>query len=88
VEGNPAPTYPTICFVDIKKGREDCREFTEQRKMDRVVAESGLDPNDGSNVPEIYALTHSLKCLRALRGRLHYEQVASPSRRQWPLFAL
>jgi hypothetical protein len=31
----------TICFVDIKKGREDCREFTEQRKMDRVVAESG-----------------------------------------------
>jgi hypothetical protein len=36
----------TICFVDIKKGREDCREFTEQRKIDRVVAESGLDPND------------------------------------------
>lgn len=35
-----------ICFVDIKKGREDCREFTEQRKIDRVVAESGLDPND------------------------------------------
>ncbi|KXG46935.1 Major facilitator superfamily domain, general substrate transporter [Penicillium griseofulvum] len=36
----------TICFVDIKKGREDCRKFTEQRKMDRVVAESGLDPDD------------------------------------------
>jgi hypothetical protein len=36
----------TICFVDIKKGREDCRKFTEQRKIDRVVAESGLDPND------------------------------------------
>ncbi|KGO44206.1 Major facilitator superfamily domain, general substrate transporter [Penicillium expansum] len=35
-----------ICFVDIKKGREDCRKFTEQRKIDRVVAESGLDPND------------------------------------------
>lgn len=33
-----------ICFVDIKKGREDCREFTEKRKIDRVVAESGLDP--------------------------------------------
>lgn len=35
-----------ICFVDIKKGREDCRKFTEQRKIDRVMAESGLDPND------------------------------------------
>lgn len=35
----------TICFVDIKKGREDCRKFTEQRRMDRVVAESGLDAN-------------------------------------------
>ena len=34
-----------ICFVDIKKGREDCREFTDKRKIDRVVAESGLDPN-------------------------------------------
>ncbi|KAJ5163547.1 Major facilitator superfamily domain general substrate transporter, partial [Penicillium coprophilum] len=36
----------TICFVDVKKGREDCRKYTEQRKIDRVVAESGLDPND------------------------------------------
>ncbi|KAG0159351.1 hypothetical protein PDIDSM_6873 [Penicillium digitatum] len=35
-----------ICFVDVKKGREDCRRFTEQRKIDRVVAESGVDPND------------------------------------------
>lgn len=35
-----------ICFVDIRKGREDCRKFTEQRKIDRVVTESGLDPND------------------------------------------
>ncbi|KAJ6033625.1 hypothetical protein N7444_011396 [Penicillium canescens] len=33
----------TIWFVNIEKGREDCRKFTEQRKMDRVVAESGLD---------------------------------------------
>jgi hypothetical protein len=33
----------TICFVNIEKGREDCRKFTEQRKIDRVVAESGLD---------------------------------------------
>ena len=32
----------TIGFVDIEKGREDCRRFTEQRKVDRVVAESGL----------------------------------------------
>ncbi|KAJ5185324.1 Major facilitator superfamily domain general substrate transporter [Penicillium cf. griseofulvum] len=39
----------TICFVDIKRGREDCRKFTEQRKIDRVVAESGLDPNDIAN---------------------------------------
>jgi hypothetical protein len=39
----------TICFVDIKKGREDCRKFTEQRKIDRVVAESGLDPDDIAN---------------------------------------
>lgn len=31
-----------IAFVDIEKGREDCRKFTEQRKVDRVVAESGL----------------------------------------------
>lgn len=31
-----------IAFVDIEKGREDCRRFTEQRKVDRVVAESGL----------------------------------------------
>lgn len=31
-----------IAFVDIEKGREDCRRFTEQRKVDRVIAESGL----------------------------------------------
>ena len=35
-----------IGFVDIAKGREDCRKFTEQRKVDRVVAESGLNAND------------------------------------------
>lgn len=33
----------TIGFVNIEKGREDCRKFTEHRKMDRVVAESGID---------------------------------------------
>lgn len=31
-----------IAFVDIEKGRKDCRRFTEQRKVDRVVAENGL----------------------------------------------
>jgi hypothetical protein len=36
----------TICFVDVAKGREDCRRFTEQRKVERVVAESGLGAND------------------------------------------
>lgn len=35
-----------IFFVDIAKGREDCRKFTEQRKVDRVVAESGLKADD------------------------------------------
>ncbi|KAJ5643929.1 uncharacterized protein N7484_006436 [Penicillium longicatenatum] len=35
-----------IGFVDIEKGREDCRKFTEQRKVDRVVAETGLSPDD------------------------------------------
>ena len=35
-----------IAFVDVKKGRADCRKFTEQRKVDRVSAESGLDAND------------------------------------------
>lgn len=29
-----------IAFVDIEKGRKDCRRFTEQRKVDRVVADS------------------------------------------------
>lgn len=35
----------TIGFVDIEKGREDSRNFTEQRKMDRVAAETGLSPD-------------------------------------------
>lgn len=34
-----------IGFVDVEKGREDGRKFTEQRKVDRVVAESGLSPD-------------------------------------------
>ncbi|KAJ5276597.1 hypothetical protein N7524_002750 [Penicillium chrysogenum] len=61
-----AAAMATICFVDIKKGREDCREFTEQRKIDRVVAESGLDPDDiakgkqpvhNEDGPEVHAST-------------------------------
>jgi len=32
----------TIAFVDIEKGREDCRRFAEERRISRVVAESGL----------------------------------------------
>jgi len=31
-----------IVFVDIEKGRQDSRAFTEKRKVDRVVAETGL----------------------------------------------
>jgi hypothetical protein len=31
-----------IAFVDIEKGRRDARAFTEKRKVDRVVAETGL----------------------------------------------
>jgi hypothetical protein len=31
-----------IAFVDVEKGRRDCRAFTEKRKVDRVVAETGL----------------------------------------------
>jgi hypothetical protein len=31
-----------ICFVDVEKGREDGRRFTERRKVDRVAAETGL----------------------------------------------
>lgn len=31
-----------IGFVDIEKGREDARRFTERTKVSRVVAETGL----------------------------------------------
>lgn len=31
-----------IGFVDIEKGREDARRFTERTKVNRVVAETGL----------------------------------------------
>ncbi|KAJ5550988.1 hypothetical protein N7461_005686 [Penicillium sp. DV-2018c] len=36
----------TIWFVDVEKGREDCRRFAEQRKLDRVLAESSLSADD------------------------------------------
>ncbi|EPS29861.1 hypothetical protein PDE_04811 [Penicillium oxalicum 114-2] len=32
-----------ICFVNVEKGREDCKKFTERRKVDRVVAEVGIN---------------------------------------------
>lgn len=38
-----------IGFVDIEKGREDCRRFTEQRRVDRVVSEVGLGPDAIAN---------------------------------------
>lgn len=31
-----------IGFVDIEKGREDARRFSERTKVNRVVAETGL----------------------------------------------
>lgn len=39
-----AAAMVAIGFVNVEKGREDGRKFTEQRKVDRVVAESGLSP--------------------------------------------
>lgn len=31
-----------ICFVDVEKGREDGRRYTERRRVDRVAAEAGV----------------------------------------------
>jgi hypothetical protein len=31
-----------IWFVDIEKGRENCRKYVEERKLIRVAKESGL----------------------------------------------
>lgn len=31
-----------IWFVDIEKGRENCRKYVEERKLLRVAKESGL----------------------------------------------
>lgn len=36
----------TIGFVNIEKGREDCRKFAEKQKVNRVVTETGLSPDD------------------------------------------
>ncbi|KAF7714407.1 Autophagy-related protein [Penicillium ucsense] len=38
-----AAALVVICFVDVEKGREDCRKFTERRQVDRVTAETGVD---------------------------------------------
>lgn len=34
-----------IWFVDIEKGRENCRKYVEDRKLLRVAKESGLTTN-------------------------------------------
>lgn len=47
-----------IAFVDIEKGRRDARAFTEKRKVDRVVAETGLSADailNGKMVDEAVA---------------------------------
>ena len=31
-----------IWFVDVEKGRENCRKYVEERKLIRVAKESGL----------------------------------------------
>lgn len=35
-----------IWFVDIEKGRENCRTYVEDRKLMRVAKESGLTPSE------------------------------------------
>jgi hypothetical protein len=35
-----------IIFVDIEKGREDARKFSEERKISRVSEETGLSKDD------------------------------------------
>ena len=34
-----------IWFVDIEKGRENCRQYVEDRKLIRVAKEAGLTPD-------------------------------------------
>lgn len=48
-----------IWFVDIEKGRENCRKYVEERKLMRVARESGLTTDEvidgvttGELVPE------------------------------------
>jgi hypothetical protein len=36
----------TIWFVDVEKGRADCRAFLEKRKRARVVAEAGINEEE------------------------------------------
>ena len=35
-----------IWFVDIEKGRENCRVYVEERKLIRVAKESGMTKED------------------------------------------
>jgi hypothetical protein len=35
-----------IWFVDIEKGRENCRAYVEERKLIRVAKESGLTADE------------------------------------------
>jgi hypothetical protein len=35
-----------IWFVDVEKGRENCREYVEQRKLIRVAKEAGLTTDE------------------------------------------
>jgi len=34
-----------IWFVDVEKGRDNCRKYVEDRKLIRVAKESGLTPD-------------------------------------------
>ena len=40
----------TIWFVDIEKGRQDCRAYPDQRKLVRVSREAGLESDGTAHV--------------------------------------
>lgn len=35
-----------IWFVDVEKGRENCRKYVEERKLIRVAKESGMTTDE------------------------------------------
>lgn len=41
----------TIWFIDVEKGRENCRKFVEERNLARVVQETGATEKGGGSVP-------------------------------------